>query len=719
MIVTRERPGQPAAANGSQGYFLEQERLLALQALDILDTEAEPEFDELVEQAARLCAAPVACLSFLDETRQWMKAQTGSWLPEIPRGQSLCARTLLANDLLLLDPENAPALFAATPLTYHDTPVAAYAGYPIRTGEGYVVGVLSVSDVARRSFSPEQQQFLRLLAQQASQALELRLARRARLAAEASVQRKQAFLAAMSHEIRTPIHGIMGLSRLLQESFITPQQEENLAIITSTAENLLSVINDILDFSKVELGKMELERVPFDVEATVRDATRSVQHMAQKKGITLQTIVRSPAGLPTIEGDPLRLRQILLNLLTNALKFTEEGQITVSVEVQHQDAALVHLEFCVDDTGIGISMDKAEEIFRAFDQATSSTARRYGGTGLGLAICRSLIELQGGRIWLEARPGQGSCFRFSLAYPTSAARPYAEAVLPPLAPGLLQGLRVLLAEDNPVNKLLATSLLHTWGVEVAIATDGQQALDLAGRHPYDLILMDIQMPLLTGLEATASLRATPNPNQQTPIIALTANAMPAEVQTFSQHGFTDFLIKPYHEADLYRLLVRTAGRTEAAPDLPQPTYDFSQLGRLAHDAGFIRKMQQLFLDTVPGQLQELKRAVSHGHWATAGQLIHSLKSTYGSMQMEEAIRCLKRLEQALQPPVTTTAPLMSLLELLGAITSRTVELFIQHLRAPAPEPVAATSRPGPLPAAGGSTAVPGGLEQPRQPSSLP
>ncbi|UOQ77201.1 ATP-binding protein [Hymenobacter sp. 5516J-16] len=430
LQVTSGPPQQLAEADNSRTYYGEQERLLALQALDILDSEAEPEFEDMVQQAARLCAAPVACISFLDETRQWIKAQTGSWLPEIPRTRSFCARTLQANDLLLLDAMSAPALFAATPLTYHDTPVVAYAGYPIRTGEGYVVGVLSVSDVVSRTFSPEQQQFLQLLAQQVSQALALRLARRARLAAEASVQRKQAFLAAMSHEIRTPIHGIMGLSRLLQESFITPQQEENLAIIASTAENLLNVINDILDFSKVELGKMELERVPFDVEATVRDATRSVQHMAQKKGISLQTLVQSPGALPIIEGDPLRLRQILLNLLTNALKFTEEGQITVSVEVQHQDAAMVYLEFCVDDTGIGISMDKAEEIFRAFDQATSSTARRYGGTGLGLAICRSLIELQGGRIWLEGRPGQGSCFRFSLAYPISAARPYAEAVLP-------------------------------------------------------------------------------------------------------------------------------------------------------------------------------------------------------------------------------------------------------------------------------------------------
>lgn len=678
--LSRKHSDAPVAARCAPGPEGAEEvaRLAALRILDLLSTEAEPGFDAVVQQVALICRAPIACLSFLDESQQWLKARTGTQLTWLPRPDSLCAHTVAANDLLVLNESSLTRLAPGNPLVQAPQGVVFYAGYPIRTAEGVPVGALCICDITPRSLTAEQQVVLQLLAQQVSQELTLRQATRARLAAEALVQRKQAFLAAVSHEIRTPLHGIMGLTRLLQESFITPQQEENLGIIASTAENLLSVINDILDFSKVELGKMALERVPFDVAATVQDTTRSLQHLARQKGLALHTSLPG-SGIPPVEGDPFRLRQVLLNLITNALKFTEVGQIKVTVQVQHLDEELVHLDFCVEDTGIGISPDKADEVFRAFDQAATSTARRYGGTGLGLAICKSLVELQGGRIWLESRPGHGSYFRFSLAYPRSKHAPEQEAALPALAPGLLQGLSVLLAEDNSVNKLVATSLLRDWGAEVEVAANGRQALDLAEVRRYDLILMDIQMPQLTGLEATAYLRATANPNQHTPIIALTANAMPDEVDRYARQGFTDYLIKPYPEADLYRLMVGATGRTLATPDRPQPTYDFSQLGKLAHDQGFIRKIQQLFLDTVPGQLLHLRTALLQRQWQAAAQLTHSLKSTYGSLHMTEATHCLKQLEKGLHPPPVTAQPLLSLLKLLDAITDRTAELFAQHL----------------------------------------
>ncbi|MBX0290491.1 response regulator [Hymenobacter sp. HSC-4F20] len=683
-----DAPGVAPFAPGLAGAR-EAERLAALSALDLLTTELEPEFDAIVQQAALACCTPIACLSFLDETQQWIKARTGTPLTWLPRADSLCAHTISANDLLVLDQRGLAELAPTNPLVQAQPGVVFYAGYPVRTTEGVPVGALCVCDTTARNLSAEQHLALHLLARQASQELALRQATRARLAAEALVQRKQAFLAAVSHEIRTPLHGIMGLTRLLQESFITPHQEENLGLIASTAENLLSVINDILDFSKVELGKMDLERVPFDVAATVRDTTRSLQHLARQKGLTLLTSLPGPA-VPPVEGDPFRLRQVLLNLITNALKFTEVGQIRVTAKVQHSDEELVHLHFCVEDTGIGISPDKADEVFRAFDQAATSTARRYGGTGLGLAICKSLIELQGGHIWLESQPGQGSCFGFSLVYPRSSHAPQQEETLPALAPGLLQGLSVLLAEDNSINKLVATSLLRDWGAEVDVATNGRQALDLAETQRYDLILMDIQMPQLTGLEATAYLRATANLNQHTPIIALTANAMQDEVDAYLHQGFTDYLIKPYPEADLYRLMARATGRTQATPDLPQPTYNFSQLGKLAHDQEFIRKMQQLFLDTVPSQLLHLRTALHERQWEVAAQLTHSLKSTYGSLQMTEATNCLKQLEKVMHPPPVTAQPLLSLLNLLDAITSRTAELFTQHLEQQTAETTAET-----------------------------
>ncbi|WP_139923550.1 GAF domain-containing hybrid sensor histidine kinase/response regulator [Hymenobacter sp. DG01] len=670
----------PAAAIGWGAPWPAPDALAALQALHILDSESEPAYDALVREAAQLCAAPMASISFLDAERQWVKAQTGlPGLLELPRSVSFCAHALGADSLLELHQAHSPGVFARNPLAGEQLGVVFYAGYPIRTAEGHAVGVLAVYDTAPRSLSPEQQTVLRLLARQVSQELALRQAQLARQAAEAASQRKQVFLAAVSHEIRTPLHGIMGLTRLLRESFITPQQEEHLTIILSSAENLLTVINDILDFSKVELGRMELERVPFDVAATVRDATRSLQHLAQSKGLALHTHIQDSA-IPTVEGDPFRLRQVLLNLLTNALKFTEAGHISVTVDVAAEDARQVQLNFCVEDTGVGISPEKAQEVFRAFDQAATSTARRYGGTGLGLAICKSLIELQQGRIWLESQPGRGSCFRFSLAYPVSAYAPPTEDVLPVLAPGLLQGLSVLLAEDNSVNKLLATTLLQGWGLEVEVATNGRQALDLAEAQPYDLILMDIQMPQLTGFEATAYLRATTNPNRHTPIIALTANALKDEVGAYTRQGFTDYLIKPYSEAELYRVLVRATGRTEVAPELPRPSYNFSQLGRLAHDQEFIRKMQQLFLDTVPEQLRQLREALSKRRWKAASLLTHSLRATYGSLQMAEAMHCLKQLEKAMHPPPPTPQPLLNLLGLLTTITNRMADTFAEHLR---------------------------------------
>lgn len=510
---------------------------------------------------------------------------------------------------------------------------------------------------------------------------------RARVAAEDSVRAKEIFLANMSHEIRTPMNGIVGLSRLMKKQATTPEQAEYLNLILSNAEGLLVVINDVLDFAKIESGKVDLETIPFDVAATMQATTKSLAFLAEAKGLLLQTEVHDDA-LPIVEGDPARLNQVLVNLITNAIKFTSIGEITVTVDVSHHEADVVHLRFCVEDTGIGISADKFERVFKSFGQANSSTARLYGGTGLGLAICKNLIELQGGRIWLDSQPGQGSRFYFSLPYPVSQRAALVPEAPQTLAAGVLRGLRVLLVEDNPVNTFLARALLESWEVEADIASDGEQALAIADATSYDLILMDIQMPRMNGLEATAQLRHLPSPNQHTPIIALTANAMQSDLDSYARAGFTDCLVKPYHENSLYLAIARNTGRDVASsptsvpkPSAPMqsiPSYGFEGLGRLANDAGFVRKMQQLFIDTVPEQLEQLREVVLHHDWPAASLLVHALKSTYGNLQIDEAQRYMKKFEEILRKNPDATV-LLNLLRTINRVTNQITDIFYIQL----------------------------------------
>lgn len=494
------------------------------------------------------------------------------------------------------------------------------------------------------------------------------------------------FLANMSHEIRTPMNGIVGLVRLLQKTTLSPTQADYLNIILSNAENLLVVINDILDFAKIEAGALALEAIPFDVAATVQQAARALAFQAQAKGLVLHTDIRDEP-LPIVAGDPTRLSQVLLNLLSNALKFTDAGEVALTVSVERHEAGVVHLRFCVADTGLGISPDQFEEIFRSFAQASRSTTRLRGGTGLGLAICQNLVELQGGRIWVESEVGRGSRFQVVLPYPVSHAPPTRRDAPPALAPGLLRGLRVLLVEDNPLNTLLAKALLDAWEVTTALATDGEEALAQATSTPFDLLLMDIQMPRLDGLAATARLRQQPGPNQHTPIIALTANAFSTEAATYAQAGFSDWLVKPYHENSLYLALAQHTGRhqlaatpTPASTPAAAPSYNFAGLGRLANDPTFVRKMQQLFIDTVPGQLQQLTAALERADWPTATQLVHSLKSTFGNLQSEEAVRYVKKMEEILKKNPEPAA-LVNLLRTLSRIASQLIDLFQSQLHA--------------------------------------
>ena len=480
-------------------------------------------------------------------------------------------------------------------------------------------------------------------------------------------------LADMSHEIRTPLHAIMGLAQLLHKGLVAPEQGKYVEALLANAENLLSITNGVLAVAKRNGGTVSAEEKPFDVAATARQAVQSLAYTAETKGLTLQLQLPNEP-LPTVVGAASSLTQVLVNLLGNAIKFTGAGHIEVSVRAGAREGQRLELTFCVADSGIGIRADKVEQVFLRFAQASEATARRYGGTGLGLAICKDLVERQGGRIWVESELNRGSRFYFTIPYSVSN-----EASPAPLAPatGLLQGLRVLLVEDNELNTLLATTLLESWQAATEVAADGEQALALAYAKPYDLILMDVQLPRLSGVEAAVRLRSHPGPNKATPIIALTADAGPENVNLFAAAGFSHWLEKPYAETDLYVAAAQYTGREQAAP-VAGAAFGFGGLGKLATNLAFISKMQRLFIDTVPQQLAQLEAAVINQNWAAARPLVHTLKTTYGSLQIDEAMQQIKKIEEILKNNPTHTV-LVNLLHFLRQTTAKTAAIFEQML----------------------------------------
>ena len=386
--------------------------------------------------------------------------------------------------------------------------------------------------------------------------------RAAKDAAEAANRAKSAFLANMSHELRTPMNAIIGLSGLALRDTDDPKLTDRLRKIGQASQHLLHVINDILDFSKIEANRMTLDAVDFHFGQIVENLTSLVSQKAAEKSLALQLDVPASLSHLPLRGDPLRLSQILINLVTNAIKFTDHGSVTLRVRQLATDASSTQLRFEIEDTGVGISPTDQLRLFQAFEQADGSLARKYSGTGLGLAICKRLALLMGGEIGVESTPGQGSTFwftvRLQLTKPIATAQwtDVAAAQMPEL---LLQerhgGTRILLAEDEPINQEVSRSLLENAGLNVDLAADGAAAVTMAEHSRYALILMDIQMPVLNGLEATRRIRALPA-HASTPILAMTANAFDEDRLNCLAAGMDDHIAKPIDPDHLYVVLMK-------------------------------------------------------------------------------------------------------------------------------------------------------------------
>jgi len=389
------------------------------------------------------------------------------------------------------------------------------------------------------------------------------VARAARAAAEAANSAKSQFLANMSHEIRTPLNGVLGMAQAMEQDPLTDLQRERLEVIRRSGDMLLAILNDILDLSKIEAGKLELEQAPFDLGELALGAHATFTAIANTKGLSFDLVVE-PSAAGTYLGDSTRVRQVLYNLLSNALKFTEAGEVRVTLSGQARGFSMR-----IEDTGIGIPPDRLTHLFQKFEQADASTTRRFGGTGLGLSICRELAQLMGGDITVTSQVGKGSVFLATL--PLDRATGAEAVVSAATASGAADAdlgereLKVLAAEDNPVNQMVLKTLLHQAGVHPRLVSDGKAALEAWEAGDWDLILMDMQMPIMDGLDATRAIRAREavTGRARTPIVALTANVMSHQVAAYVEAGMDGFIGKPIEVGELFAAMEAALGDDEA------------------------------------------------------------------------------------------------------------------------------------------------------------
>jgi len=479
--------------------------------------------------------------------------------------------------------------------------------------------------------------------------------------AESASKAKESFLANVSHEIRTPMNGIIGLTSLLQKTKLDDKQTQYINAVKQSGEHLLVIINDLLDFSKIVAGQMEFEHIEFDLSMLLYNINQTYGNRAIEKGIYLKIDVDE--NIPNkLQGDPVRLNQVLVNLLGNSIKFTEQGGVSIHISNINSSEKNPRLQFTIRDTGIGIAPDKLETVFTSFKQARSDTARKYGGTGLGLSIVKKLVDAQNGKVWVESEIGKGSDFIFELSFEipneTKTAAAAGEVY------HKLKGVEILLAEDNVVNQLLANDLITEWDANIDIADNGEIAINKLRKKRYDLVLMDVQMPVVNGLEATEIIRKYSDESiSHIPIIAMTASAIKGDSEKCIAAGMTDYITKPFNALDLNNKIwmylseekrifaegmnnennntsTTTNGEFNSSLINLNNLKDFSR-GKTE----FMVKMLNLLITQTPPAVEQIGTAIPLQDWDTVRSLSHKMKPNIGLLGNPELDVMILKLEK--------------------------------------------------------------------------
>ncbi|ESA36977.1 ghkl domain protein [Leptolyngbya sp. Heron Island J] len=541
------------------------DRLAELHYYRILDTPAEASFDELTRLAAYICQSPVGLISLVDKHRQWFKSVCGLDISETPRQQAFCGYTILDNAPFVVEDASIDARVNDNPLVLSDPKIRFYAGIPLVSPRGHALGSLCVIDFVPKKLNQSQIDGLKTLASQVMQLLEARLFSEkithytnvledAHFQALKANQAKSQFLAMISHDIRTPLHGIVTALDLLSDSQLSSQQQNYVATANISAQILQAIISDVLDFSKIEANKLTLNPTSTSLLELCATIKQILQEEISQKQLKF-AIDFDPAIPERLSIDKNRLSQILLNLCSNAVKFTPiQGSINLSCHLQHMDADSVSVKVCVTDTGIGIAPDQQQDIFSPFVQADNHNYQEHDGTGLGLAISSRLLELMHSKLHLKSTLGEGSAFHFDLSCPIVNEAPDhapAQNPLEAIQQHLNRAIRVLVAEDNPVNQKLLHHLLQKNGCIVSLARNGKEACQRFLEHSFDVVLMDLEMPVMAGEEAAQEIFDYCQQQQrQVPIIIITAHAIAETQERIMAKGINGYLTKPIRAKDL-------------------------------------------------------------------------------------------------------------------------------------------------------------------------